>query len=1077
LSALDNAEKLIPELPLKQQNTYQNLLTELRAYAALEVRDYANIMEQDFPELQPLDGLRQEEHALTMRRIYLEKIATQQDTIAQVENDLRDHLQTLPDNEGLRDLLQTYQAELLLLKYKFLNTHFIFNKFDREDTAKRDKAKADLLAMIDALPSAKKAGFERRISRLEESTQQQDNPPYDILERKFLDNIKRFDPQAVDFWQGKQDIDQLLDTAERLNGGPVSAGEVAAAVNTLYDLGLENLPDNPLKIAQYPDSELVKKVGEFRARFLGPRGSIPAFEFASAEKGYGYYLLLKLLSKEKNKDVSALLDRLKTERYLEEQNGCYTEAGLLIITYLNELSDTEAEQRAARRQKEPSSAPVSSWLAGQRIVLPKLEKPENSEVAVAGKVGSLLGEDFKEAIRLAEKHFGLDSPQGYADLSGVYAKLNKEDIKYSMARILLDLYGALIRARGQAWNTKGVDAKLDRLDTVLAQLFGPENVEKYGYIQESAYFNLKRNLLAAQLYTARVTPYAKDPYIPLLRSAEQELRNELTARQNNLPVDSAEYLVIEDILRGVKSGAVPDRSELPNDASYLYADIYSSFAFARLKLSENPSPQLILPWSARQNNDEAESQRLFTALRNFNPQSGSVKPLEIELQKRQNVSPLSFGQQLYFQIPRTEETTTQNTYEVQPYDRENDILLPAIPLPEHVQNGQPLNSQVAKTTTSVWGMDFPLLWSPFGDVLQFTLTPSLRQFHIETEQRARNWIIESPEDGSTPYYKEDELRTGIWQDAEDFTLFSVTGGLNSVFWKYAPLGSGLTILESRAGLTLGYEQTPWLALPMLSSLYKDFPGFERSGHHDNFSAALNWSFLVAPRGMENTMRLGMTPVNFLWNSRGGQLYQEKSYIALNTADPEKYDTGYYLERVSYRDQELTYRPDLSFGLTIPNTGLSFDLTGGPILNYRQTFDFAAKANSDVNQMRKDLYWGAAGGLSFSYVLPKVRLGAFGGAEHIFGLGSTAWYAGLEIAASDNSSALTVSVNGFNQPGTVQSSSNSAVNPVTRSKTDQSGQSTTSSTPKVEVAVGVRVNGKFFKNLWDKTLGKLFKKKG
>jgi hypothetical protein len=597
LSALGDAERLIPQLPLDQQKAYKNLLAELRAYATLEVRDYAALRNNEFPKADTFaKGLEYTRHALTMRSIYWNYLAEREqenpDVLAGLNEELKRvkteaELKQNVRNEGLRDLLQNYKAELLLLQYNYLFTHFMFSKEGKNIGKKAEDIKAQLEEVLKDLPLSNKTSIERRL----ETSQlgRKDTPSYDIIEKELWDKIENTQIEG-DFWEDKRKLDHLLDLAVSLGGKE----EIIAAVNILYGLRLEDLPNNPFAISSVSDDtnalSLVEKVKNFRKKFFDANeGQMPGFEFTAAEKGYGYYILLRLCDAAANSsdaapEYTARLEALKPllAGYLvREANKYWPESAVLITDFIN-------EDRTKNKE--------NSQYANLNNLLPvNPETPDDgSLISAYRRMGEALGnDDLKRAIEIAENAFGL--PHGkYAETNintfktkyDTWVQADQDSLDYqgySAEKMLLELISCLVRQRAEGtvnWNT---DERIIKLLEVF-EAYEPVN----GY-----YFGLKYQTLLLQYHTAlKVVTKYKDYGPEFLPNYLDTIIPGLLRNRKDEALSVAEQSITEYIANALtwklpqSKPNPPSDCALPQEALYLYSNLLHRLAAAELTLAE-----------------------------------------------------------------------------------------------------------------------------------------------------------------------------------------------------------------------------------------------------------------------------------------------------------------------------------------------------------------------------------------------------------------------------------------------------------------------------------------------------------
>ncbi|MDR2432114.1 MAG: hypothetical protein LBD99_07690, partial [Candidatus Margulisbacteria bacterium] len=299
------ANTLTSTLPIKAAE-YRALIANLRKYDSLELRNFAEITSTDAPNFAKFnytDGLKDEEYILAARTICLNSLVTQgnADALAGIEKDLKsfttktksnltelsaEFFSRIETSQGLQNLARVYLTELLLLKYTFLRSHCRFDtngKMNEQDEADLKNLETDLDAAIKLLPNVKQLDFNKRLDALRNNVA--DIAPYDILadelEKAFVD-LEAYAAGPTEFWQFKKKLDAVLNYAVLLN----SDEELILAIDILYGLDLN------IAVSDYPAGRIMSQVSSFRGKMTA---ELPGFKFTPEEKGYGYYLLLKLL--------------------------------------------------------------------------------------------------------------------------------------------------------------------------------------------------------------------------------------------------------------------------------------------------------------------------------------------------------------------------------------------------------------------------------------------------------------------------------------------------------------------------------------------------------------------------------------------------------------------------------------------------------------------------------------------------------------------------------------------------------------------------------------------------------------
>jgi hypothetical protein len=1020
----------------------------------------------ELPDFDLAGGLAPIEHALNMRTIYLDSRftaggASAAAALTDADEDLKSIEAVLQktNSAGLRLALQKYLAELALLRYSFEKTHFQYDEKDKPILNDR-LTKEGVRTAWKELPPVFSLNFEKRLTNLRKSSS--DTPPYDILEAEIGRQLDAFyampddsgEPRLkqLELWDFKREIDSLLNNLAALGGSLLaSAEEIILAVDALYDLRLGLVDPSAVSGGQ-----LLPIIKAFCQQM--PKG----FVFTAEEKGYGYCLILSLLKKEPAKFVQ-VAQRVYDEGYLNKQNEAdyYAESSAQLIDFLNKQLASNDELRAYLNEqvaddttnKKTKEKLIKLFGNGNNVeILPNIsDLPDDgfSQAAV------LLGKNLRDAIKVSEREFDLldkDNRGQYTNIDAMRRILFDSEKKYSAAKALLDLYGALVRRRGELdRNTNPTDRQLQQLYPVLTGLFEQD------YVQESYYFRAKKAVLDVQYYTALQT--ARSDPAALLGSIK-DLQDTLRARQEKLAAGSTEYLVIEDILNnlnGIPADKLPKQDDLPEDAGYLYAEIYTALIWANLKLNENLPPQFTPPWSKpRLTAGEIEAKRLSESLRGFDLNNESQSFIDRAVKARDSRSVFSLGPQSFTQIPRESASDTKYKYEY-------EVTTPNGLIPAKEQP----NSRHLETTTSAWGFDLPLTWNMLGsnDLLRLSATPFFRWHHIEHKEDASIWKMN--EDGAG--YEPDPARTGSWSQEEDLFGMGVNLGLASTFARDIPIWNFLTLNQADAALGLGWEMKPWLRTPLLAELYGD-----KNGLLHNFNLSANLAASVSPKGLENFLHF--TPqFSFSWERRGGLLEQE---VYKETSS----ERGYDLEQVIYKEDILTLRPGLGYGMSFRNVGpgdLSFNVTGGFLWSNARLFDFEKKGkDSTKNEMagwQSDT--GVSAGLSFNYALPKVSLGLFGGYEQWFKQNNSSWYTGLEFALPNRDLALTLTVSGDQQPPgkPIAIGSGSPVVSPSGSSTVTQGSSQTGGTQGTSVTIGVRTNEgaikRFFRSIFGRNESK------
>ncbi|GBR72904.1 hypothetical protein NO1_0361 [Candidatus Termititenax aidoneus] len=610
------AKKALAAVPAgPKREAYADLLDELQAYADLESRSYlrpdsgTSIAPAELPEyFEPADGLAAEEHALTLRTIYLNSLLTAGDTavLTKINDDLS-RLETelaktdsAADSEGLRLALQKYRAELNLLKYSFLKTHFQYDKDGREITERWPEEK--VRGSWSELPPVFAVDFEKRFADLLQ-TSGSDTPPYNILEEKTSERLADFDQAEDDasakleFWEYKKKIDDLLNDLVALGGSSLAgAPELAQAVCALYGFDPALAEAEIIANGQEPRGGILAIVRAFRAQFKPQFDA--GLDFTAEEKGYGYYLLSRLLIKEE-KDVSRLLEILVDGHYLDgKSGGYYAESGALLIDFWNKQIKRNSENKLPQAEWNAVlwDLSVRKKQSGSDF-LPDIEYTPRGGNIVSNYGEMSLTKNLEKKIKIAERETALDLPSGFAEWKEKYKDRLTMALtgkyQYTAGKMLLDYIGVLIRRRAE----EQFVPKLGELQQKIELLFDfvddfinalpPDELAAGTYY----YYQLRTAVLKTQ-YSLAALPDGDQTnvwsgYKTALTQNLNEVRTLLLDRKDVLDaaaVQNAESALLQYLLTvwDQPAAAEIDSSQLPEEAYYLYVDLFYRFIEALL---------------------------------------------------------------------------------------------------------------------------------------------------------------------------------------------------------------------------------------------------------------------------------------------------------------------------------------------------------------------------------------------------------------------------------------------------------------------------------------------------------------
>jgi hypothetical protein len=837
------------------------MLAQLRAYAALERRAYSALAPRDLPQLNFTDGLEQEAQALALRRIYLEGLILQDGSLDALEADWRAIAGLPADNEGWEYLLQNYKAELLLLKYNYLLTHFKFDDKGRGISEVEDTEK-QLKEALAPLPPADKAALERRLAESQKALQPAgDTPSYDIIERRLSGQIAAWQLQG-DFWADKKALDHLLDQAATLGGqSVVSTAEIMAAVNILYDLQLADLPGSPFGLisaepADYPGSELIRKIGEFRRTFFGAAGQMPGFEFTPAEQGYGYYILLRLLN---TSDAGrAALTPLLDAYLVHEPEKYYPESAVLITKFINEEKEKAKEkEKAGIKTGAEKEASRYAALTGLLPVAYRAQD-DGSLITAYSRMGLALGNgDLPEAIEIAETAFGL--PHGkyagpdiaafqhrYADWVNNTDQTSPDYQGYSAEKMLLELTAALIQQRAP----KGSPAADKNILQLLAVL---DAQSAQGTYVNAYYFELKRFILLIQCCAASMR--TNDPVWN--KTALQNYRRDLTAllerrlwggtdAQGQIieQAPAGEQEVITNILAALSGdGFEPSAAyALPEEALYLYAALLSVLTESNTVLDGTfpYRPGALLD----QNRD------LRDVLTTLDPGYGSLGGIKTE--KSSGLSILVGYNRFHEESSGSVVTRSKNLSNGQ-----------------ETNNRQTYSEEIQRTEfTAQASLDLQQLFNvPLiirGSVGLATYESTNRaDVH---DERFREGVLFSTD---TPLSVSHEAVVPI-----------LGAGLESIFLRDLSLRS-LTLLQANIGGGVGWSQTPQWRSAYDAELLGDK---DTQWLNNRFTADAQLGAMFAPYGQEERWRFGFADSLSLDLSETRISWQESGTLLTNRAD-------------------------------------------------------------------------------------------------------------------------------------------------------------------------------------------------
>ncbi|MDR2430983.1 MAG: hypothetical protein LBD99_01830, partial [Candidatus Margulisbacteria bacterium] len=594
---LAQAETLVGALPPEQQADYAGMLTQLKAYADAETRNYAALA-ADFPVVDPQDGLKTEETGLTLHYIYLNSLEGDEalKALAAGINNAQTALTAWPKNEGLAGLLRGYLARLALLKYKALRQNYAAGDL----TSEREKAREDFFSALDSLPAAAAVQLRTQYAKLQETAApRRDMPSYDVLEQNFAQTLAACEIQG-DFWPDKAALDNLLDNALAVRH-LFAPEEIIQAVNVLYDLGLEAYYS---ELSAQNNAILVAKVNEFKK----PDG----FTFTPAEKGYGYFILLRLLTDnlllpgEKTVSLPVLRERLAGQnspeaKILTDVLACIPE-NTSGITYYPESAALIIEH--LRRQGVKDLPEILYSSAGEGLA------------ADYARMGDALGRnDLREAVRIAEEALreALNKWRaGRPEIASIYADpavlqeymlwnkslrnnsgengLPAEFEGYTAEKMLLALANALIRLREESglFQRAGLGQAEQKTNALLTVLENLKSSPEY-QTNTGRYFALRQGLLAAQQGLFVLSLRQNDPaWNAASLSAAVERAKQLLETAQQEAIFAGEKQLLAAILQAC-GGSVPAPDAayvIPEEAEYLYTEMLFRLARAELKIAE-----------------------------------------------------------------------------------------------------------------------------------------------------------------------------------------------------------------------------------------------------------------------------------------------------------------------------------------------------------------------------------------------------------------------------------------------------------------------------------------------------------
>lgn len=536
------AKEYIGKLPDKKQADYKSTEEQLGAYKAAELRTISTSEKKLFPVIDSQHSLTHIETRLVEHYCYLSVLAD--DTVLEsIDASLgatQKALNENKNNEGLTKILNEYQARLYLLKYKFYAKHYA--RTDLNDVyVKAEKNFNNALSRVSDLKTVK--ALQKEFAELKTPIRP-DIPAYTILEKKFAEKMNEVKFNGS-FWKDKRKLDDLLDIAVAVRH-LFAPAEIIKAVNELYALGLEDhFPE-----IKRTNSELTAKVTEFYQK--NPEYK-QGFKFTDAEKGYGYFLLLRLLN---GTDQYEKIKKIISEKY-DADKKYYPESSKLIFDY----------RRAHPKHPEvtlPELKDVQKEASGPREALNEMDK-------------ALTNNDLSRAISIAEKALKLESGminseyKKFTDFATRYKELlnAKEDENYtgySAEKLLLELASTLIRKRSESGEI-GIDKKIRQLLQFIDELSVPVNGE---------YFAMRRALLKVQYCTAMSVRQEKDSAweISKLNDYTKELFATLEKRKKNaISANEKNFLDALTAARDGRQNELPENLILPDEAKYLYTEI------------------------------------------------------------------------------------------------------------------------------------------------------------------------------------------------------------------------------------------------------------------------------------------------------------------------------------------------------------------------------------------------------------------------------------------------------------------------------------------------------------------------
>ncbi|MDR1322953.1 MAG: hypothetical protein LBK68_00780 [Candidatus Margulisbacteria bacterium] len=830
MPTLEDVEQKINALPAGyKQQTYRNLLAELQAYEHLESRSYlqtgngAIIAEFALPQtFEPADGLDSEEHALNMRKIYLDSQITAggaaaANALTKMDADLESVETALKTtkSEGLQIVLQKYETELLFLKYSFLRTHSQYDASDKKIEGRlaeiNERLDKSIKALKDLAPYSA-VNVEERRENLRESSS--DTPPYDLLETQikedldyfYKENGKDIQPGQLEFWKFKKKLDDLLNNFVLLGDSPqASAEEIILAVDKLYDLRLGLVESGAVSGGQ-----LLPKIEAFRAQM--PAG----FVFTGEEKGYGYYLILNLLEKDLAK-FSQIAKKVYDAGYLSknEPNDYYAQSSVLLIDLINTQLKNNAE--------------FNTYIGAN--TLPQINyKPDGDNLVT--KYGDMsLTTNLKKKIALVEDENSLAEDENSLNLPAefkAWEKVYKKRIsgalsgsyKYTAGKMLLDYLGALIRQRDEGRPVSGLTTVNKKIKLLFDFL---NTLPSDNLFSDSHYYQLKIAALKIQYASSLLskavdardwnTPAAGQPkprkISDTLPDYLGQARDILEERLEHVASDSAEHKLCSYLL-SVLNGEdqeLPEISGLPEEAKYLYIELTSRLASALLAQQQSGIQRL----------GGVEKNKILSltdTIKSWEPDHAGLPYLEQNIKNATQKLSLSL-------LDRLDLTSSENTSVWCSIDNQNVQL---------VKNGL-FGSLASKTEKINLSKEVPIIWTPWN-FLNLRATPGVDlQWLKSTDSISQQGLYEGL------LFTKQETHSSETPFLEPIIVPKIGLGFDLI----APQGWLLGFWQPSLSGDVNYSYSPQQRSPYNASRFGEKNYWD---HHWSFDVAFNNKFAV-----------------------------------------------------------------------------------------------------------------------------------------------------------------------------------------------------------------------------------------